>query len=104
MIGFMIRKVTLQQLHIAIDRVDDSTLLSQRVHESDTSIADCLDSIGHFVLNVACLKHRGRFCFRVACFGLVPDARLNSFLLRIVFLPSIFNPTIPRLRLPLYTL
>ena len=29
MIGFMIRKVKLQQLHIAIDRVDESALLSQ---------------------------------------------------------------------------
>ena len=41
---------------------------------------------------------------RVVRFGLVLDASLNSCLLRIVFLSSIFNPTLPRLRLPLYTL
>jgi len=85
-------------------RLIESTLLSQRVDETDASMADCLDSIGHFVLNVACSKHRGRFCFRVPYFAFVPDARLNSFLLRFVFLPSIFNPTLPRLRLPSYTL
>lgn len=43
-----------------------------------------------------------RFC--VACFGLVPDASQNSFLLRFVLLLSFLNPTLPRLRRPPYTL
>ena len=99
----MIRKVKLQQLHIAIDRIDESALLSQRVNQSDAAITNRLDSVRHFVLNVACPKHRGAR-FRVACFSLVPDASLNSFLLRFVLLSSVFNPTLPHLRLPTYTL
>ena len=48
MIGFMIRKVKLQELHIVINRVDESALLSERVGESNDAIADSLNSIRDF--------------------------------------------------------
>ena len=51
LIGFMIRKMILQQLHVAVDGFDKSTLLSERMNKTNSTITGGRVSIGKLVLN-----------------------------------------------------
>jgi len=64
MIRFVIRKVKLQQLDVAINRVNEPALSSERMFQPEASITDRFVSISDLVLNIACLKHRGIAGFR----------------------------------------
>jgi hypothetical protein len=54
----MIRKMILQQLHVAVDGFDKSTLLSERMNKTDSTITGGRVSIGNLVLNSS-RRHHG---------------------------------------------
>ena len=57
-IGLMIRKMKLQQLDVAINRIHEPALSSERMHQPEASITDGFAAISNLILDVACPKHR----------------------------------------------
>ena len=92
-IGFMIRKVTLQQLDVSIDRCRQPALPSDRVSQSDSAVAGCRVSIGDFELHAGGRQHRSIVIFApmfVALFDSANAIRVPAF--------RIFNPSSSRIR------
>ena len=51
-IGFMIRKMNLEQMEALVDEVDQPDLLGKQVKGADAAEADAVNAFGDFVMNV----------------------------------------------------
>ena len=97
-IGFVIGEMEMQQFDVSIDRLDQPALPSERMHQPDAAVTDCVCTIGEFELNVARPKHG-----LVAFLGFVFDPFLNASLAFGDLLSCNRHPTLPRLPLSLFT-
>ena len=78
----MIRKMILQQLHVAVDGFDKPTLLSERMNQPDSTIAGGRVSIGDFILDTS-RRHHGLLVVLDGVPVALPDSSLtfgDSFL------------------------